>query len=203
MMPSWLQKFLTRRLVFRFGNRQKSKWAKSGEYGRWGRTLKLHLVAEAIAIWIVWAGAWSCKSRLESHYFFFSSQSPDAAALILVHYLHHLSSDLPHLSSDLPQDNPHCFSLSQKIVAITFPADETLLNFFRWGEPRCLHCILSFFASGSVMDPSLTLGHNLTHKYPMAIFIERQESLGNIMPALLLIFGQHSGIPSSQDLGYP
>ena len=37
------------------------------------------------------------------------------------------------------------------------------------------------------MDPSLILGHNLMHKFPRVIFIERQEILGNIKPALVLL----------------
>ena len=42
--------------------KQKSEGAKSGEYGKLGRTSKLHLNATAIATWEVWAVALSCKS---------------------------------------------------------------------------------------------------------------------------------------------
>ena len=52
-----------------------------------------------------------------------------------------------------------------------------------------------------MMDPRLILGHKSTHKFLRVIFIERCEILRNIKPALL-IFGQHSGDPSSLDLGH-
>jgi hypothetical protein len=35
--------------------------------------------------------------------------------------------------------------LSQKIEAMIFPADGTLLNFFGGGEPECFHCMLCYF----------------------------------------------------------
>ena len=54
-----------------------------------------------------------------------------------------------------------------------------------------------------VMDPGLILGPNSTHKFLRVIFVERQELLRNVKPALLLIFGQHSWDPSSWDLGHP
>ena len=42
-----------------------------------------------------------------------------------------------------------------------------------------------------------------THKFLRVIFIDRQEILWKIKTALLLIFGQNSGNPSSWDLGHP
>ena len=46
----------------------------------------------------VWAGTLHYLARaehLQSHFLFFSSQYPDAAALVLLHSIHHLSWDLP------------------------------------------------------------------------------------------------------------
>ena len=54
-----------------------------------------------------------------------------------------------------------------------------------------------------VMDPSFILGHNLMHKFLRVIFIERQALLRNIKPALLLIFGQHSGTHLAETLAIP
>ena len=51
-----------------------------------------------------------------------------------------------------------------------------------------------------VMDSRLILGHNFTHKFLRIIFVERQEFLRNIKPALLLIFGHYSGEPSCLDI---
>ena len=56
MLSSLLPQLLPQRLIFRFRNRQKFK-------AGWGRTLKLHLVAAAIAFSEMWAGALFCKSR--------------------------------------------------------------------------------------------------------------------------------------------
>ena len=51
--------------------------------------------------------------------------------------------------------------------------------------------------------PRSNLDHNSTHKFLRINYIDRPEILRNIKPALFLIVGQHSGDPSSEDLGHP
>ena len=50
------------------------------------------------------------------------------------------------------------------------------------------------------MVPGHILGHKSTHEFLRVIFIEGQKILRNITHALLRIFGQYSGDPSSFDI---
>ena len=59
-----------------------------------------------------------------------------------------------------------------------------------------------FRIRNKVMDPSLIPGHNSVHIFFRIILIARQEIPRNVEPVSLLIFGQHSGDPSSRDLGH-
>ena len=118
--PSLPPKFLPRRLVFSFGNRQKSEGAKSksGKFRGWGRTSKPHSVAAAMAACNVWAGALSCKSRVPP-------QLPQFFCIICTVYCATFVKIIIHDYS----------LIIQRIEAITFPAEETL---FRRGWARVL-----------------------------------------------------------------
>ena len=113
-MPSLLPKFLSGRLVFRFGNRQKSEGAKSRGYGDEERPwicIKSQQPEQLERSGLVHYLARAQHLELTFHFFYLQG---------LLHNIHHLSFDLPQ---DLTMITPW---LSQKIEAITFPAEETL-----------------------------------------------------------------------------
>ena len=84
---------------------------------------------------------------------------------------------------------------SHKIKAITFPAEETLLNFLWGGKPGYFHCMLCFLESGSnLVDPSLILGHNSVDKFLRVIHIARQGYLEYLEISSLLLFWSSANI---------
>ena len=55
--------FRPARNAFNFGDKKKSHGARSGEYGRWGKTVTFSFFKNDVTIAEVWAGALSCRRR--------------------------------------------------------------------------------------------------------------------------------------------
>ena len=145
-----------------------------------------------------WAGVLSCKSRTPQVNFpllFLNllMQPPQFFCIICTVYCATFLKIINHdYSLIIPKDRGH-----------HLPCWRNSLKFLRRGEPGCFHCMLCFLDSGSkwwaqVSSWVTTQPINSSVSSSSA----RQEIPRNIEPASFLIFGQHSGDPSSQDLGY-
>ena len=139
MMPLLLPKYPPQRLVFKFGNRQKSQIRRI-----WGMRNDLKAAFSLSSHSNERCGLVHYLARaehLKMTFLFFPSQSPDAVTLGL-HNMHHLLCGIKIIHHDniltIPKDKGHHLF-----------TEGTLLNFLGGGEPDCFHCKLCFLASGS------------------------------------------------------
>ena len=147
----------------------------------------------------VWASALSCKSRTPRINFpllfltmSWRSRLSSFCIICTVYRATFLKIINHDYSLIIPKDRGH-----------HLPCWRNSLKFLRRGEPGCFHRMLCFLDSGSKWwTQDLILGHNSFHKFRRVVLIARQEIPRNIEPASLLIFGQHSGDPSSRDFGH-